>query len=69
MNPLPALRLHQTASTAGTRLPICSDSSCFPHSLIMTSFLCKNVPFACTIPPLIGGEDDVDRFFRLDLLL
>jgi hypothetical protein len=69
MIPVPPLRLPLTSSTVPARLPVCSYSSCLSHSLIVTFFLCKNIPFACTIPPLIGGEDDVGWFFRPDLLL
>ena len=55
MNPLPALHLHHTSLTVPYRLPVCSYSSGSPHSLSMTSFLCKNYPFPCTIPLWIGG--------------
>jgi hypothetical protein len=62
-------RLLQTSSTADTRLAVYSDSSCLPHGLIMTSFLCKNISFACTIPLWIGGEDELSGLCQHGLLI
>jgi hypothetical protein len=69
MNPRPLPRLLQTSSTADTRLPVSSYSSCLPHSLIMTSFLCKNISFACTIPVLISGEYELAGLFQHTLAI
>jgi len=56
MTPLLLACLHLTSSTVSARLPVCSYSSGLLHSLFLTSSLCKNTPFACTIPLWIGGE-------------
>jgi len=65
----PCSPLYQTSVTVSSRLPVCSCSSCFLHCLIMTSFLCKNAPFPCTILPLISGGYELAGFFRPDLLV
>jgi len=55
MNTLPASRLHQISSTAGSRLSVYSDSCFFPDGLILHHFICKKIPFPCTIPLLVAG--------------
>jgi len=55
MSPLPASRLHQTPSTVGSRLSVSSDSCFFPDSLILHHFICKKIPFPCTMLLLFGG--------------
>jgi hypothetical protein len=68
MIPLPCLS-HQTFLTAPSPLPVCSCSSGLFHSLIMTSFLCKNIPFACTILPLIDGQYELAGLCQHGLLI
>ena len=55
MNPLPASRLHQISSTAGSRLSVYSDSCFFPDDLLLHHFICKKIPFPCTILLLVAG--------------
>ena len=55
MSPLPASRLHQTPSTVGFQLSLCSYSCFFPDSLILHHFICKKIPFPCTMILLFGG--------------
>jgi hypothetical protein len=55
MSPLPAFRLHQTPSTVASRLSLCSYSCFFPDGLLLHHFICKKIPFPCTMILLIAG--------------
>lgn len=55
MNTLPASRLHHISSTVGSRLSVYSDSGFFPDDLILHPFICKKIPFPCTMILLFGG--------------
>ncbi len=55
MNTLPASRLHQISSTVASRLSVYSDSCFCPNGLILHHFICKKIPFPCTILLLLAG--------------
>lgn len=55
MSSLPASRLLQISSTAGSRLSVYSDSCFFPDNLILHQFICKKIPFPCTILLFVAG--------------
>jgi hypothetical protein len=55
MNTLPASRLPQISSTAGSRLSVYSDSCFVPDDQILHHFIYKKIPFPCTIPLLVAG--------------
>jgi len=55
MNPRLVLRLPQTPSTVASRLSLYSDSCFFPDDLMLHHFICKKIPFPCTMILLFGG--------------
>jgi hypothetical protein len=55
MNTLPPSRLLQSPSTAASRLSVYSDSCFFPDGLFLPHFICKKIPFPCTILLLVAG--------------
>lgn len=55
MSTLPVPRLQQTPSTVRSRLSLSSYSCCCPNGLIFAPFICKKIPFPCTMILWIGG--------------